>query len=122
MRRIAIVTSLAIGILLIGAPASAFAHNRVQNPWLHAALDVLTLAVVSAPLWTAYLWGGRRRGLLIALVAVVQLPVAVTGFVPIANPWLHTAAMATALSLTALSLWTVRRHAAAGTTAAATTR
>jgi heme/copper-type cytochrome/quinol oxidase subunit 4 len=87
----------------------AFAHNHVTNPYLHAAMDVLTLAVVTAPLWTAYLWGGRRRGLLIALVAVVQLPVAVLGFVHIPQPGWRVAAMLTGLGLTVLSLWAVRR-------------
>ncbi|PZM96388.1 MAG: hypothetical protein DIU79_05165, partial [Actinobacteria bacterium] len=60
-------------MLAVAAPASAFAHDRVTNPVLHAVFDVLSLAVVTAPLWTAYLWGGRRRGLLLALGTVVQL-------------------------------------------------
>jgi hypothetical protein len=112
MRRVNTVTSMVVGMLLIAAPASAFAHNRVHNPYLHAILDVLTLAVVSAPLWTAYLWGGRRRGLLIALVVGVQLPVAVIGFVPIVEPWLHGVALVVAFALTGLALWSVSRHTA----------
>ncbi|GIF69269.1 hypothetical protein Ais01nite_73040 [Asanoa ishikariensis] len=60
-------------------------------------------------MWTAYFWGAGRRGVLIALVAVVQVPVAVIGFTPIANPALHLTAMLAALALTAFSLWSVRR-------------
>lgn len=111
MRRIITVVGIAAGLLLVAAPASAFAHNKIQSPVLHAVLDGLTLAVVSAPLWTAYLWGSRRRGPLIALVAAVQVPVGVIGFVPIANPWLHGATLLTALALTALSLLAVHRPA-----------
>jgi hypothetical protein len=91
----------------------AFYHNNVHNPYVHAILDLLTVAVATAPLWTAYFWGGRRRGLLLALVAVVQIPVAVIGFVPIANPLVHVVAFATALTLTAFSLAYVRRAARA---------
>jgi len=97
----------------VSAPASAFLHNGVHNEVLHTLLDVLTLAVVLAPLWTAYLWGGRRRGLLIALVALVQVPVAVIGFVPIINPLLHLTAALTALGLTAAAIVSVRRAARA---------
>lgn len=39
----------------------AFAHNEIGNPFLHAALDLLTVAVLTSPLWTAYLWLARRR-------------------------------------------------------------
>ncbi|WP_018351054.1 hypothetical protein [Longispora albida] len=108
MRRALLALGTAIGILLIAAPASAFAHDRVHNVFLHSLLDVVTLAVVSAPLWTAYLWGGRRRALLVALVSVVQIPVAIAAFVPIPNPWLHSAAMAGALTLTGLALYFTR--------------
>jgi hypothetical protein len=96
----------------MAATPLAFFHNNVHNPYLHAVLDVLTLAVVTAPLWTAYVWRGRRRGLLLALVAVVQLPVAVIGFVPIVNPVVHLVLFATALALTGLSLAAVRRSVA----------
>ena len=91
------------------APPLAFFHNSVTNPYVHAALDVLTLAVATAPLWTAFLWGAQRRGLLLALVAVVQLPVAVIGFVPAVNPIVHVVTFVSALTLTALSLAAVRR-------------
>src|SRR5437016_2584252 len=109
MRRLAVVLGGVLAALAISSPASAFAHDRVRNPYLHAVLDVLTLAVASAPLWTAYLWGGRRRGLLVALVGAVQLPVAVVGFTPIADPAVHTVLLAGALTLTAGALWYVRR-------------
>ena len=49
----------------MAAPPVAFFHNNVHNPYVHAVLDVLTLAVATAPLWTAYLWGVRRRALLL---------------------------------------------------------
>lgn len=111
MRRIGIVAGLVVAGLLVASPAQAFAHNAVHNTYLHAVLDALTLIVVTAPVWTAYAWGRARRGLLLALVAVVQVPVAIIGFVPIDNPVIHLAAFATALALTAGSLWAVRRAA-----------
>jgi hypothetical protein len=91
----------------------AFFHNNVHNPYVHAVLDVLTLAVATGPLWTAYLWGGRRRGLLLALIAIVQLPVAIAGFFPFVNPWLHAVTFVGALALTGFSLAAVRRAARA---------
>jgi hypothetical protein len=60
MRRAALIAGTAFAVLAVSSPSYAFAHNAVKNPWLHAVLDVLTLAVVSAPLWTAYVWGGGR--------------------------------------------------------------
>ncbi|MEV4512038.1 hypothetical protein AB0K00_24105 [Dactylosporangium sp. NPDC049525] len=117
MRRALGVLIAAAGLLLVASPASAFAHNAVHNRWMHLLLDGLTLAVVTAPLWTAYLWGGARRRLLLGLVAVVQVPVAVIGFVPIETPWIHLAAFGIALLLTAFSLWYVRRPAQPSTVA-----
>jgi hypothetical protein len=93
----------------MAAPPLAFFHNNLHNPYVHVALDVLTLAVATAPLWTAYLWGGRRRGLLLALVAVVQLPVVVIGFVPAVNPVVHAVTFVSALALTGFCLAAVRR-------------
>jgi hypothetical protein len=58
-----------------------------------------------------YLWGAHRRGLLIALVGVVRLPVAVIGFVPILDPVLHAVSVVVALALTAAGLFFVRRSA-----------
>jgi hypothetical protein len=110
MRRLAVVLGGAASVLWVASPASAFAHDKVANPYLHTALDALVLAVVTAPVWTAYLWGGRRRALLMALVALVQVPVAVIAFVPIVDPIVHLVAFLTALGLTAASLIYVRRY------------
>ncbi|MEU8001462.1 hypothetical protein AB0B66_09915 [Catellatospora sp. NPDC049111] len=120
MRRAVAVLTMVTGLLLIAAPAQAFAHNRVTNPLLHTVLELLTIAVVLSPVWTAFAWGPRRRGLLVALIALVQVPVAIIGFVPIPNPVAHAAALITALGITVASIWTVRRsrNAQAATTAA----
>jgi hypothetical protein len=99
--------------LWIASPAQAFAHNRVHNPTFHAILDALTLVVVSAPIWTALLWSGGNRWLLAGLVGIVQIPVAIIGFVPIMNPYLHLALFVTAIGLTAASLRLVRQQARA---------
>jgi hypothetical protein len=103
-----------LATLWVASPASAFAHDRVHNTYLHAVLDVLSLVLVTAPLWTAYAWGlHRRRGLLLALVAVVQVPVAVIAFVPILDPVVHLVSGLAALALTTFSLIAVRRAAPA---------
>lgn len=112
MRRAAVVLALVLAGLWIASPAQAFAHNRVHSPALHALLDGLTLLVVTAPVWTALLWRNGRRWLLAALVGVVQIPVAVIGFVPIADPYLHLALFALGLTLTAVALRVVRHTAA----------
>ena len=111
MRRLATVLGGVAAVLWVASPASAFAHDKVSNPYLHTLLDVLTLAVVTAPLWTAYLWARTRRPLLLALVALVQVPVAVVGFVPILDPAVHVAALTGALAVTVASIVTVRRMA-----------
>ncbi|MFI7599853.1 hypothetical protein [Actinoplanes sp. NPDC049681] len=111
MRRAAVLSGSFLATLWIAAPAQAFAHNNVQNANLHALLDGLTLAVVSAPVWTALLWRGPRRLLLAALVAVVQVPVAVIGFMPAVNPYLHLTLFVLALALTGISLRLARRGA-----------
>ncbi|GAA4977245.1 hypothetical protein [Actinoplanes utahensis] len=116
MRRAAVVLALVFAGLWIAAPAQAFAHTAVQSPALHAVLDGLTLLVVSAPVWTALLWAGGRRWLLAALIGVVQIPVAVIGFAPIADPFLHLALFVIALGLTAVSLRAVRAQARAAAT------
>ncbi|SHM89459.1 hypothetical protein [Cryptosporangium aurantiacum] len=108
MRRLLVVLAGTLAVLSVASPASAFAHDRVTNPYLHAALDVLTLAAVTAPLWTAYFWGRRNRRALLALVAGLQLPVAVVAFVPIPDPRLHALALVSGLALTAASILTVR--------------
>jgi hypothetical protein len=109
MRRAVIFSGTVLAVLAVSSPSYAFAHNAVTNPVWHAVLDVLTLAVVTAPLWTAYAWGGRRRGALLALIGLVQVPVAVIGFVPIANPVLHTVLFTFALAVTIASIVSVRR-------------
>lgn len=111
MRRFAVVLSGVVAVLWVAAPASAFAQDPVHNVYLHAALDLLTLGVVTAPMWTAFLWGAGRRALLLLLVGVVQVPVAVIMFVPVLHPLVHTVALATALSLTTAALIAVRRVA-----------
>lgn len=119
MRRAALVLTPILAGVLVSAPAYAFAHDRVHNPYLHALLDVLTFAVVSAPIWSAFLWGAARRGVLLALIAVVQLPTAVIAFVPIQNPVLHGIALTIGLGVTIASVVFVRRLARAPHEAAA---
>ncbi|MEV4642058.1 hypothetical protein AB0J80_32390 [Actinoplanes sp. NPDC049548] len=109
MRRATVLVGSVLAALWVAAPAQAFAHNAVHNANLHALLDGLTLAVVSAPAWTALLWRGPRRVLLAALVAVVQVPVAVIGFVPAVNPYVHLTLFVLALALTGASLRLARR-------------
>src|SRR3954469_9265405 len=111
MRRAAVLLALVFAGLWIASPAQAFAHNRVHNPPFHAILDALTLVVVSAPVWTALLWSGGNRWLLAGLVGIVQIPVAVIGFVPIMNPFLHLTLFVTAIALTGVSLRLVRQQA-----------
>ncbi|MFI1996056.1 hypothetical protein [Actinoplanes sp. NPDC020271] len=122
MRRAAVVLAVLVAGLWIAAPAQAFAHNNVHNVYFHAVLDALTLLVVSAPIWTAMLWSGRRKWLMAALIAVVQIPVAVIGFVPIVNPYLHLALFLLAIGLTAVSLRTVRNQSRAAAVAPQTSR
>lgn len=110
MRRAATVLGTTLTLLAVSAPAYAFAHDRVTNPYLHAALDVLTLAVVTAPVWTAFTWArGRRSAWLVVLISLVQLPAGVLAFVPIRDPALHTLALLASLVLTVSSIVYVRR-------------
>jgi hypothetical protein len=122
MRRAAVLLTLVAATLWIATPAQAFAHNNVHNAYLHAVLDALTLVVVSAPVWTALLWTGGSRWWLAALIAVVQVPVAIIGFVPIANPWLHLTLFVIAIALTGLSLRVVRTQARTAAVPAPTDR
>jgi len=117
MRRATVVLAFVLAGLWTATPAQAFAHNAVHNSALHALLDGLTLVVVSAPVWTALLWSGGNRWWLAALIAVVQVPVAVIGFVPIADPRVHLALFAIAIVLTGFSLRIVRQQARVATPA-----
>lgn len=119
MRRASVIAGLVLAALWVAAPAQAFAHNNVHNANLHALLDGLTLLVASAPIWTALLWRGARPWWLAALIALVQLPVAVIGFVPIVDPVPHLVLFALALTLTGLSLALVRRSPSAAIAPAA---
>ena len=109
-------------VLWVSTPATAFAHDKVTNPYLHTLLDVLSLAVVVSPVLSAYLWGARHRGLLAALVGVVQLPVAVIAFVPIVPPAVHLLLFGVAIALTIGSLSYVRRAATSPSPALELTR
>ena len=111
MRRLATVLGAAAAALWVASPASAFAHDKVANPYLHTLLDVLTLGIVTAPLWTAYFWARTRRPLLLGLVAIVQVPVAVVAFVPVLDPAVHATALVGALAVTVASIVLVRRAA-----------
>jgi hypothetical protein len=113
MRRVAAILGTTVGLLAISAPAYAYAHDRVTNPFLHAVLDLLTLAVLTAPVWTAFQWARGKRSLWLAgLIAGVQLPAGFLAFVPIADPVLHTLALLTSLAVTVASIVYVRREAA----------
>lgn len=113
MRRVATVLATTLGLLAVSAPAYAYAHDRVTNPYLHAALDLLTVAVLTAPVWTVFSWvRGKRSRWLAALVAGIQIPAGVLAFTPIADPLLHTLAIVTSLAVTVTSIVYVRREAA----------
>jgi hypothetical protein len=122
MRRAAVLLALVVAGLWVATPAQAFAHNHVHNATLHAVLDALTLVVVSAPVWTALLWSGGNRWLLAGLVGIVQIPVAVIGFVPIVDPVLHLALFVVAIALTGVALRLVRQQARAAALSPAPTR
>ncbi|WP_203784174.1 hypothetical protein [Paractinoplanes rishiriensis] len=122
MRRAAVLLALVVAGLWVATPAQAFAHNHVHNATLHAVLDAFTLVVVSAPVWTALLWAGGNRWLLAGLIGVVQIPVAVIGFVPIVDPYLHLTLFVIAIALTGASLRIVRRQARAAAITAPTHR
>lgn len=112
MRRLATVLALSsLTTLLISSSAFAFAHDRITNPYLHLVADVLTLAVVTSPIWSARLWAAPGRRGLIALIALVQLPAGILAFTAIADPALHFAATVGSLLVTAVSLLIVRRSA-----------
>jgi hypothetical protein len=111
VRRVLIPVGVIAGVVLVAAPAQGFAHTAVHNPYLHALLDVITLLVVASPVLTALAWVAGRRLLLLALVALVQLPVVFLATLPTGNPWLHLSASVSALGVTAVALVAVRRVA-----------
>jgi hypothetical protein len=113
MGRTVLFLVIAVGVVMIANPATAFAHDRVAHPYLHALLDGVTLVTVALPLVTTRLWERGRRGLLLSVVALVQAPVAVIGFVSIAAPAPQliafvVTAFIVAVALTATALWYVR--------------
>jgi hypothetical protein len=110
MRRIAVVAATLFTALWFATPAQAFAHNNVLDPTLHTILESLTLLVATSPIWTALLWRGPNRWWLATLIAVVQIPVAVIGFMPIVNPALHISLFIVAMALTGTSLYVIRRQ------------
>jgi hypothetical protein len=113
MRRAAVLVPLVLAALWFAAPAYALAPDDPISPSLHPLLDGLTLIVVTAPVWTVVLWSRGNKWLLAGLIAVVQIPVAIIAFVPIANPVVQLALFAVALTLTATSLRITRTHPAA---------
>jgi hypothetical protein len=115
MRRLVTVLAIAaVAILVMAAPALAFYHNNVHNLYLHTLLDLLTLAVVSAPIIGLYLWGRHvpareRKQAAFWVMLGLQLPAAALAFMTFPRPWLHVAGDALSLSITGWSLWFVHR-------------
>jgi uncharacterized membrane protein len=111
-RRLAFITAAVAVFLAAASPAMAFQHDRVSNPLLHWALDIASLAVVVAPVWTAVLWArGRDKWLLAAVVGAVQAPVAILAFVPAVSHGLKGAGLVLALSITVAAIVYTRRAA-----------
>ncbi|WP_157974751.1 hypothetical protein [Glycomyces dulcitolivorans] len=109
-RRLAFVATVAAMILAVSSPAMAFQHDRVHNPVLHWALDIATLAIVVAPVWTALLWGrGRSKWLLVGLIGIVQVPVAILGFSPGASALFAGSGLFLGLAITAAAIVYTRR-------------
>ncbi|WP_035735565.1 hypothetical protein [Glycomyces arizonensis] len=119
-RRLAFVATVAGMLVAVASPAMAFQHDRVHNPWLHGFLDIASLAIVIAPIWTALLWGaGRSRWLLAGIVLIVQVPVAVLAFVPAVSHALQGAGLGIGLAITIAAIVYTRRAARAEKKAAA---
>ncbi|NUQ88213.1 MAG: hypothetical protein HOQ43_07095 [Glycomyces artemisiae] len=109
-RRLAFVATVAAMILAVSSPAMAFQHDRVHNPVLHWALDIATLAIVVAPIWTALLWGrGQNKWLLVGLIGIVQVPVAILGFSPGASSLFAGTGLFFGLAITAAAIVYTRR-------------
>lgn len=100
-RRLAFVATVAAALVATASPAMAFQHDRVSDPVLHAFLDIASIAIVAAPVWTALLWGaGRSKWLLAALIGLVQVPVAILAFVPAASHTFKGYGLAIGLAIT----------------------
>ncbi|SDD19424.1 hypothetical protein [Glycomyces harbinensis] len=109
-RRLAFVATVAAMIVSVSSPAMAFQHDRVQNPLVHWALDIAVLAIVVAPIWTALLWGrASSRWLLVALICIVQVPVAILGFSPEASALFAGSGLFFGLAVTIAAIWHTRR-------------
>lgn len=119
-RRLALVAAVAGALIAVASPAAAFQHDRVHNPALHAFLDIASLAIVVAPVWTALLWGaGRSKWLLAAVVGVVQVPVAILAFVPEASHFFKGVGLAVGLAISVAAIVYTRRATRAEQKAAA---
>ncbi|GAA2284826.1 hypothetical protein GCM10009853_044470 [Glycomyces scopariae] len=109
-RRLAFVATVAAMIVAVSSPAMAFQHDRVHNPVLHWTLDIATLAIVVAPIWTALLWGrGQNKWLLVGLIAIVQVPVAILGFSPGASALFAGGGLFAGLAVTTAAIVYTRR-------------
>jgi hypothetical protein len=104
-RRLALVAAVAGALIAVASPAAAFQHDRIHNPALHAFIDVGSIAIVIAPVWTALLWGaGRSKWLLAALIGLVQVPVAILAFVPEVSHFFQGVGLAIGLAITAAAI------------------
>ena len=104
-RRLALVATVAGAIVAVASPAMAFQHDRIHNPALHAFLDIGSIAIVIAPVWTALLWGaGRSKWLLAALIGLVQVPVAILAFVPAVAHFFQGVGLAVGLAITVTAI------------------
>jgi hypothetical protein len=104
MRRISLLAPIGLAALLFLTPLHRIIHPEIDSPLPHAALDAVTVAVLTAPLWTFAHWGTRRRVQLGALIGIVQLPAAVVALSPVGDFALRLAAMVFALGLTWVAL------------------
>jgi hypothetical protein len=82
MRRNLLLAPIGLAALLFLTPIHRIIHPQIDSPLLHAALDVLTLAALTAPLWTLAFWGPGHRAQLGALIGIVQLPAVALGMWP----------------------------------------
>lgn len=113
-RRLIFVATTAAMLVAVSSPAMAFQHDRVHNPVLHWTLDIASLLIVVAPIWTALLWGkGRSKWALAGLIALVQVPVAILAFVPSASSVLQGAGLGIGLAISVAGIVYTRRAARA---------